>query len=211
MLLFEHNIKTMWYGVVVAYDKILSQNTPKKASGKQTSVNAADPRANIWTSHSSLYAAHVLSGRKILPPTPLFQIRHCKAMLMYNLREIYITNSPEQRSQENLLTTAAQTCFALRRGASIFSSPPHADRTLEPPSLPSNEHSRLSRKKNLQKTEANHSQLPSTEVKNARSHTSQHSWLVHLLKHNMILYNRQSIIKCVSIKNYRIPSKIKLL
>ena len=47
MLLFEHNIKTMWYGVVVAYDIILSQHTPKKACGKQTSLNAADPRANI--------------------------------------------------------------------------------------------------------------------------------------------------------------------
>ena len=48
-------------------------------------------------------------------------------MLMYNLREIYITNSPEQLGQEKWLTTAAQTCFASPRGASILSPPPHAD------------------------------------------------------------------------------------
>jgi hypothetical protein len=30
MLLIEHNIKTMRYGVVVAYDIIPSQHTPKK-------------------------------------------------------------------------------------------------------------------------------------------------------------------------------------
>jgi len=47
MFLFVHNIKTMWYGVVVAYDILLNQHTPKKASGKQISVSAADPRANI--------------------------------------------------------------------------------------------------------------------------------------------------------------------
>jgi hypothetical protein len=48
MLLFEHNINTMWYGVVVAYDIILSQHSPKKKTyGKQTSVNVADPQANI--------------------------------------------------------------------------------------------------------------------------------------------------------------------
>ena len=126
----------LWYNTKPAYTK--------KASVKQTSVSAADPRANIWTSHSSLYAAHVVSGRKILPPTPLFQIWHRIVMLMYNLREIYITNSPEQLGQEKWLTTAAQTCFASPRGASMFSSPPHADWPLEPPSLPSNEHPRLS-------------------------------------------------------------------
>jgi hypothetical protein len=31
MLVFVHNIKTMWYGAVVAYDIIiLTQHTPKK-------------------------------------------------------------------------------------------------------------------------------------------------------------------------------------
>lgn len=38
MLVFVHNIKTMWYAAVVGHDIILNQHTPKKASGKQTSV-----------------------------------------------------------------------------------------------------------------------------------------------------------------------------